>query len=87
MVIEELRVSPFESPREKSVGVGTDDLAPGSSRGAPGLQTDRVLDELDAAVAEHCVHPAGMAAPGCVRDPIASELYCWQGGFGNTEAQ
>src|SRR5262249_38520178 len=53
-----------DGSRSTSIRVGADDLAPGPrTQCEPRRRVDRVLDEMDRAVAERRVDPAGVIAP------------------------
>src|SRR5690242_5685693 len=68
-ILGDMRKSLSSLGRTESILVGPDDLATGPrADGPPRRCADAILDELDRAVAEQDVDPAGVVAAGDVRD-------------------
>ena len=60
-----------------SVAVGADDLARlDRVEGDPGLRIDGVLDEMDGAVTEETVNPAGVSAPRAGESRVVAVMVC-----------
>ena len=64
--------------RQRSVAIGRDDFAVGLGPQRPvGLDGDRRLDEVDAAVGEQEVGAAGVVAVGVLICPVGGVIDSW----------